>query len=200
MRQTAWALLGMVTLVMGCSGDNDGNNGPSTFAFQSGIYEYTPLSYAPNTCWTEAQAFPPILAFQFLVTTNVDDTFTLTGEGIAAGIFPEVSGTVDGNKIDAGPSSFTIDAREAEEADTDYSGLPGEGDCAIVFSMSLDGELTGTDTFDATLGVVVSEETSGGCSELYGDTLDIGLPVPFPDVETSGSCTLTPFGTGILQN
>ena len=55
----------------------------------------------------------------------------------------------------------------------------------MVFSADADGLVNGHNEFDLTLKITVSEKTPGSCSELEGDTLDIGLPVPFPALHTA---------------
>lgn len=198
-------LIGSVAgLTMGAGGCGGKDDGPKTFTLPSGTYEYTPTTYDPNTCWTAAQAFPPILPFSFIITDNGDGTFMLEGDGIAAGIFPSMEGTIDGNAMDAGPANFSIDAFDDEQLDPDYTGPTP--DCTVNFDATADGELTGNGQFDATIEITVSDANGTGCSEFTNDTstvedndsLDLGIPVPFPGIDT-GPCTLTPFGTGILQ-
>jgi hypothetical protein len=179
----------------GCGGSS-GPDEPQYHTLQSGIYEYTPDTYEPNTCWTEDQNFPPILPFQFKIT-HEDGVITLQAEGLAAGLFPDVVGTLDGNDIKTDAGQFELDGREAEEADVDYTGAPGEGNCIVVFSATATGELTDDNAFDATIIVEVSEQIEGGCEELYGDQLDMGMPVPFPDIGGK-SCKISPQGGAIL--
>lgn len=180
----------------GCGGGKD--DGPKTFTMQSGLYEFTPTEYNPNTCWTPEQQFPPILPFQFQVTADGSGGWTLSPDGVAEGLFPEISGTVDGNALSAGPESYDLDATDEEEADPDYTGNPGEGDCFVHFSATADGTLTANDEFDASIELTVSDLNGNGCSELYGKQLDLGIPVPFPAIDGQ-ECSLTPVGTAILQ-
>ena len=193
------ALVGIMLVALSGCGNNSGsggNEGPETYIINSGTYEFTPTSYEPDTCWSDPN-FPPLLPLQLAVTVDYDTgLLTLAGTGIAEALIPPIDGTISEHDINAGPTSIEIDARESEEDDQDYTGFAGAGDCYVIFSAIATGTVTKNNAFDAILEITISEKTEHACDELIGDTMDMGIPVPFPAID-KGACSLNAAGTAV---
>jgi beta-glucanase (GH16 family) len=177
------------SLLKGLSDSRIAHESQSDFTLESGLYDFVLERLDSNTtCWPAA--FPIEIPIEFAVTVSGAE-ITMTEKAGSAGAFPVMVGSVSNNSISAGPASKTLDMRAYEEADPDYTGLPGGGNCYLVIETKLSGTLTNNNEFYASLDIKITEQIKGGCSEFYDAP-------GFPRLD-SGSCSATIVGHGTLM-
>jgi len=189
------AILAVGVTTAACSGDDDDDGGSYTLASGDYDLDVTDVPAATNTCFPppDGDSLIGLLTATSLpieiVSTN-GTSFQIIMPEVAQAILPSVEGTITGNVL---------------AADGDITGLVVATNCSMSIVAVVDAELVADNSFSIaalTVDITVPSSSAAGCSPLVGETIpgtnDL-VPWPTLTAGSSGTCTLTLVGDGVIS-
>lgn len=132
---------------------------PSSFALESGTYDYLIHTVPADTCWAPPKTNPPVpstMVADVAVSGN-DVTVTPQIDGVPPQSYDIVKNE---NALTAQPTSQDVD-------------LSGQGlDCVLNVAGTFDATMTADDVFEAAQTITLSEVSGAACFLLVGSTDD----------------------------
>jgi hypothetical protein len=182
------AVLALGVAASACSGDDDDDN---TYTLDSGEYNLDITDLPTNTCWPAGNPLPldlTSIALPIEIISTSGTTFQIVMPDTVSAFLPNVSGTIDGNNLDA--------AGNVPNYALDTAG------CILDVSATAVGELTGNNEFNATVTATLHVESTDTCAQLVGESIPgTNDLVPFPTLTnvSNGDCSIALVGDGVLD-
>lgn len=168
------------------------------YGLASGLYRFTPRFVDDNSCGEETlQSVSNLTTVDYFLQVNDDGGVCLEPTGAIGPLLLVPIFLAENNRaLSGGPGRLELDQRQFEEADPDYTGGPGQGDCFVVFESRVTGTVNKRNGFSMDLVIDIYSREVSGCDELSGNDLTFegffndgsNFPVRFPDLSDGDSC------------